>query len=178
MAAPDRVGEDGIASLGDMFWLLMLLVVAPLVELYVIVQVSGTIGFLSTLALLVIIAAVGAALVKAEGLRVWKRFDEQVRAGQIPEREIVDGVLILVGGALMLAPGFVSDVIALLLVVPFTRALPRSLLLRRRAARSTRVRVVRATYGGPMDGRGRGAVTDTTATEVHGELDRRDDDRG
>lgn len=154
----------------------MLLVVAPLVELYVIVQVSGAIGFLSTIALLVVIAAIGAALVKAEGLRVWRRFQEQVDAGQVPEREIVDGVLILVGGALMLAPGFVSDVIALLLVVPFTRAVFRSLLLRRRG--STRVRVVRATYGGHTGGVSRGPVTETTATETTANGGQREITRG
>lgn len=153
----------------------MLLVVAPLVELYVIVQVSGAIGFFSTIVLLVVVAAIGAALVKSEGLRVWRRFNEQVAAGQVPQREIVDGVLVLLGGALLLAPGFVSDVIALFLIVPFTRAIPRALVLRRAGA-STRVRVVRATYGGPMGGSGRGPVTDTTATEVHGEITRGDDD--
>ncbi len=74
-----------IASAG-MIWLFLLFVIAPVVELYVIVQVSGAIGFLETLALLIVVAAVGAWLVKREGLRVWRRFQEQVQAGKVPRR--------------------------------------------------------------------------------------------
>jgi UPF0716 protein FxsA len=150
-----------------MIWLFLLFVVAPVAELYVIVQVSDAIGFLETLVLLVVVAAVGAALIKREGLRVWRRFNEQMAAGKVPEKELADGVLLLIAGALMLAPGFVSDIVALLLVLPPTRAVARTLLLRRRGGPG-RVTVVTATYGGPMDGTFTtfGTVTETTATET------------
>jgi UPF0716 protein FxsA len=150
-----------------MIWLFLLFVVAPVAELYVIVQVSGAIGFLETLVLLVVVAAVGAFLIKREGLRVWRRFNEQMAAGKVPEKELADGVLLLIAGALMLAPGFVSDIVALLLVLPPTRAVARALLLRRRGGPG-RMTVVTATYGGPMDGTitAFGRVTDTTATDT------------
>jgi UPF0716 protein FxsA len=150
-----------------MVWLFLLFVVAPVAELYVIVQVSGAIGFLETLVLLVVVAAVGAFLIKREGLRVWRRFNEQMAAGKVPEKELADGVLLLIAGALMLAPGFVSDIVALLLVLPPTRAIARILLLRRRGGPG-RMTVVTATYGGPMDGSTAafGRVTDTTATDT------------
>jgi UPF0716 protein FxsA len=150
-----------------MLWLFLLFVVAPVAELYVIVQVSGSIGFLETLVLLVVVGAVGAFLIKREGLRVWRRFNEQMAAGKVPEKELADGVLLLIAGALMLAPGFVSDIVALLLVLPPTRAVARTLLLRRRGG-AGRMTVVTATYGGPMDGTitAFGRVTDTTATDT------------
>jgi UPF0716 protein FxsA len=150
-----------------MLWLFLLFVVAPVAELYVIVQVSGAIGFLETLVLLVVVAAVGAFLIKREGLRVWRRFNEQMAAGKVPEKELADGVLLLVAGALMLAPGFVSDIVALLLVLPPTRAVARTLLMRRKGGPG-RMTVVTATYGGPMDGTTTvfGRVTETTATDA------------
>ena len=130
----------------------MLLLIVPIVELYVIVQVSGAIGFLNTLAVLVVVSLVGAWLVKREGWRVWRRFQEALKAGQTPSREIADGVCVLGAGALLMTPGFVTDVVGILLLLPPTRAVFRGLLLRRF---TTRTSVTRATY--------RGRVYDTTA---------------
>jgi UPF0716 protein FxsA len=115
--------------------LVVLFLVAPLVELAVIVQVAGTIGALNTIGLLVGVSIVGALLARREGLVTLRRIQLAMGRGEIPSREVADGALILVAGALMIAPGFISDVVALLLLVPPTRAVFRRVLMRSRAGR-------------------------------------------
>lgn len=114
-----------------MAWLFLLLIVAPLVELYVIIAVAQVIGGWETIALLIVESAIGAWLLKRQGLSTLRRITEAVDAGRAPGRELVDGLLLLVAGALMLAPGFLGDVIAYLLLLPPTRAPIRALVLRR-----------------------------------------------
>jgi UPF0716 protein FxsA len=117
------------------FLLALLFLVAPLVELAVIVQVAGTIGVLNTIGLLVGVSIVGGWLAKSEGLVTLRRIQLALDRGEIPSREVADGALILMAGALMIAPGFISDAIALLLLIPPTRAVVRRLLMRSLAAR-------------------------------------------
>ena len=114
-----------------MAWLFLLLIVAPLVELYVIIQVAQVIGGWETIALLIVESAIGAWLLKRQGLSTLRRITEAVDAGRVPGKELVDGLLLLVAGALMLAPGFLGDVIAYLLLLPPTRAPIRAVVLRR-----------------------------------------------
>lgn len=111
--------------------LLLLFLLVPVIELYVIVQVGQALGVLPALALLVAISVVGAWLVKREGLGVWRRAQQQMQRGELPTNELIDGVLVLLAGALMLTPGFVTDVAGLLLLLPPTRALARGAALRR-----------------------------------------------
>ncbi|MDP9019837.1 MAG: FxsA family protein [Actinomycetota bacterium] len=105
--------------------------VVPLVELYVLLQVGSAIGALNTVALVVLAGIAGAWLVKREGLGVVRRVRSQVAAGQVPGRELVDGFLILLGGALMLTPGFVTDLLGLALLAPPIRAAARRSLAHR-----------------------------------------------
>lgn len=114
-----------------MLFVVLLLVVAPLVELYVILQVAQVIGGWETLALLIVMSVVGAWLLKRQGLEVIARVREAVEQGRVPAKELVDGLLIVVAGALMLAPGFIGDVIGYLLLLPPTRALIRAPLMAR-----------------------------------------------
>lgn len=109
--------------------LFALFVVAPIVELAVIVQVAGAVGALNTVGLLIAVSIVGAWLAKREGLGVLRRIQAALDQGRMPSREVADGGLILLAGALMIAPGFISDCVALLLLVPPTRALVRAPLL-------------------------------------------------
>lgn len=111
--------------------LVLLFLVVPLIELYVLIQVGEEIGALNTIGLLVVISIVGAWLAKREGLGVWRRINEQVKAGKVPGADLVDGFLILLAGALLVTPGFVSDVLAILLLLPPTRALVRRTVRRR-----------------------------------------------
>lgn len=117
----------------------------PLVELYLIVQVGQEMGFLPTVAALVVISMVGTALVKREGLRVYRQFMESVRAGKEPTREIVHGVCILAAGVFLLAPGFISDVIGILLLLPPVRALFARIVMRRTRKIAS---VIQATHSG------------------------------
>jgi UPF0716 protein FxsA len=122
--------------------LLLLFVVVPIAELYVIVQVAGGIGVPETILLLIGISVVGAWLAKVAGLGVLNRLQRTVRQGKVPSSEVVDGALVLFAGALMITPGFLSDILAIVLLLPPSRALVRSAILRRIRAGGGIVRVV------------------------------------
>jgi UPF0716 protein FxsA len=113
----------------------MLFLVVPIVELAVIIQVGQLFGALNTLALLILISVVGAWLAKREGIGVWRRIQRQLELGRMPGNELVDGLLILFAGVLLLTPGFLSDVLGILLLLPPTRAMARAALRRRFARR-------------------------------------------
>jgi UPF0716 protein FxsA len=117
--------------------LALLFLVVPFVELYVLIQVGQAIGALPTIAILVLDSLVGAWLVKREGLAVLRRAQQQVQRGVVPGTELVDGVLILFAGALMLTPGFITDVLATLLLIPPVRVVVRRLLATQLARRAT-----------------------------------------
>lgn len=117
-------------------WLLVVLFVAvPLVEIYVIIQVGQVIGAWWTIALLVVDSIVGAWLLRREGGRAWRALQVALQSGRMPSRELADGALILVGATLMLTPGFVTDTVGLLFIVPFTRPFARRVLARFVSAR-------------------------------------------
>ncbi len=111
--------------------LALLFLVVPLVELYLIIQVGELISALNTIAVLILMGIVGGWLMKREGVGVLRRVRTQLQRGQVPARELVDGFLILFGGALMLAPGFLTDLLGLSLLVPPLRAMVRATLARR-----------------------------------------------
>lgn len=149
--------------------LFLLFIVFPIAELYVIIQVGSSIGFLNTLGLIVLVAVVGSWLVKREGMRVWRKFNDSVSQGRVPTREIVDGVLILAAGALLLTPGFLTDVVGVLALFPPTRAVFRTMLLKRAQRGTVIVRGFGSTRGGrpaPTSG----DVIDTDGTEPRGEI--------
>jgi len=104
------------------------LLVVPLIEIYVIVQVGQAIGGWWTLLLLIAESALGAWLVKREGKRAWRALKAALESGKMPGRELADGALLLIGGTLLLTPGFVTDVFGFFCVLPFTRPIARRLL--------------------------------------------------
>ena len=116
--------------------LALLFLVVPFVELFVLIQVGQAIGALPTIALLVAVSVVGAWLVKREGLGVARRAQEQIREGHVPTTELVDGVLVLFAGALLVTPGFFTDVFGVLLLLPPVRAWLRTQARRRIAKRA------------------------------------------
>lgn len=117
-------------------WLLALLFIGvPLLELIVIVRVGQTIGVGWTILLLVVDSIIGAWLVKREGRRALAALGASFGSGRMPAREIADGMLILVGGVLMLTPGFLSDLVGILCILPLTRPAARGALTRFVAAR-------------------------------------------
>lgn len=122
--------------------ILLILLVAAVVEVAVLVAVGDAIGVLPTIGLLLLASLVGAWLLRREGSRTLRAFADAARTRRPPHRELVDGVLIAASGVLIVVPGFVSDVIALLVLLPPTRA-----LLRRRILRSAG-RTVSPRFGG------------------------------
>jgi UPF0716 protein FxsA len=115
--------------------LLVLFIVVPIAELAVIIQVGQEIGLWWTIALLLADSVLGSVLMRSQGRAAWRRFNQAVEAGRPPAREALDGALIIVGGALLLTPGFLTDIGGLLLLLPPTRAVARRLLVRRFAKR-------------------------------------------
>lgn len=109
----------------------LLFLVVPIVELFVIVQVAQGVGIGETILLLIAVSLIGAWLVKRQGLAVWQQFNATLSRGQVPHKEIVDGALVLFAGALMLTPGFVTDALGVLLLLPPTRAVVRNVLMAR-----------------------------------------------
>jgi UPF0716 protein FxsA len=132
-------------------WLVAAFLVVPIVEIYVIIQVGEWIGPWPTVALLVAESLFGAWLIKHEGRRAWRLLRQAVGSGQLPSRELADAGLVLVGGTLLLTPGFVTDVAGFFFVLPVTRPIARRLLLAYLGQRAT-VAVARfgpVSRGGP-----------------------------
>ena len=102
--------------------LFVIFVGVPFAEIYVLLQVGHAIGVLNTLGLLILVSMVGAWLAKQAGLGVLRRMQAAVRAGRVPGTELVDGFLVLLAGALMISPGFLTDIVAILLLLPPVRA--------------------------------------------------------
>jgi len=115
--------------------LVLIFIVVPIAELYVLIQIGSAIGILPTIALLILDSVLGAALMRSQGRAAWMRFNRAVEEGRVPGREVIDGVLVIFGGALLLTPGFISDFLGLILLLPPTRAIVRTVLVRRFAGR-------------------------------------------
>jgi UPF0716 protein FxsA len=129
--------------------LVLLFIVVPIAELYVLIQVGQEIGALDTIGLLILVTVVGAWLVKRTGLSVLGRLQESLAARRPPTNELIDGFLLLFAGVLFLVPGFITDALAILLLLPPTRAAARRILKKRFANRTTIVRGFRGPRQGP-----------------------------
>lgn len=138
--------------------LFLLFLVLPVVELYVVIQVAGVVGGWETIGLVILVSFIGAWLVRFEGLGVLGRLQRTAAEGRLPADELIDGALLLVGGTLMLTPGFLTDGVGLLLVFPLSRIPLRKYLKRRFSAgtmnwvgtSSGNFTRVTARWGGPV----------------------------
>ena len=111
------------------WWVLALLfVVIPVLEIYVLIQIGQVIGAWWTVLLLIADGVLGSWLMKHQGTRAWQALREALDNGRMPARELADGALILVGGTLLLTPGFLSDIVGFFFVLPFTRPVARRAL--------------------------------------------------
>jgi UPF0716 protein FxsA len=117
--------------------LFLLFIIVPIAELYLIIQVGQAIGIWWTLLLLVADSVLGTWLMRSQGRAAWRRFNEAMAAGRMPAREILDGALIIFGGAFLLAPGFITDAFGLFFLIPPTRAIARKVLVKVFAGRFT-----------------------------------------
>ncbi|HSJ22197.1 MAG TPA: FxsA family protein [Nocardioidaceae bacterium] len=105
-----------------------LFVIVPLVEIYLVIRAGQAIGVGWTVLILVLDSILGAALLKREGSAAWRALREALSSYRMPARELADGVLVLVGGTLLLTPGFVTDAVGFFFILPFTRPLARRAL--------------------------------------------------
>ena len=106
-------------------------VIVPIVELYLLIKVGGYIGALNTVLLVIATALLGALLIRQEGIRTLRQINQSLSQGIIPAEEVVDGLLIFAGGVLLLTPGVLTDLLALWLLIPWTRALFKRWLRKR-----------------------------------------------
>jgi len=135
-----------------------LLVIIPIIEIAVLIAVGQQIGLALTLLLMLGTSALGAWLLRHEGGRAWRAFQDDLAAGHPPGVTATDGLLVLIGGIFMLVPGFVSDIVGLLFIVPPTRRIARAFVLRTFTGRISPAaatslfgpRRVRVRYGRPQ----------------------------
>lgn len=100
---------------------LFLFIVMPIVEMVVLIKVGGMIGALNTVGLVLLTAVIGAALLRQQGLSTLLRANQRLNSGELPAREVAEGLILAVGGALLLTPGFVTDTIGFLCLLPGSR---------------------------------------------------------
>ncbi|RNL65751.1 FxsA family protein [Nocardioides marmoriginsengisoli] len=111
------------------WWLLLVAFIGiPIVEIYVLIQVGQVIGPWWTILLLIADSILGSWLLKREGARAWRALQVALAEGRMPARELADGILIVLGGTLMISPGFVTDIFGVLAILPLTRPLGRKVL--------------------------------------------------
>ena len=110
--------------------LAFLFLVVPILELMLLIKVGEVIGVLNTIALLIVVSIIGAVMTKRQGVAVWRRFRAELDRGKIPSNEILDGVLVIFAGALLLTPGFITDVLGLALLLPPSRTAVRRTLVK------------------------------------------------
>lgn len=110
--------------------LFLLFIVLPLLEIYVLITVGGAIGALTTIGLVILTAVVGSTLVRSQGLPLWRQINQQLQSGRLPAFALWHGVLLLVAGCLLLTPGFITDSLGLLLLIPTFRMYLLSTLIR------------------------------------------------
>jgi UPF0716 protein FxsA len=118
-------------------FLVVIFILVPIAELYVIIKVGEAIGLVPTLVLLLADALLGSLLLRYQGRAAWIRFNRALAEGRVPHKEVFDGVLVITGGALLLTPGFLTDIVGLIFLIPPTRALIRAMssrFVRRRLA--------------------------------------------
>ena len=111
--------------------LILVFTIVPLAELYILIKIGSHIGGFNTLLLVLMTTVLGALLARLQGLRTLRQIQLSLSQGQIPAEELIDGVLILFGGILLVMPGVLTDLFALVLLLPFTRTYFKRWLRRR-----------------------------------------------
>jgi UPF0716 protein FxsA len=129
--------------------LLLLFITVPLLEFFLLMKVGMRIGIVPTIATIFITGLIGAWLTRVQGLRTLRRFQEATREGRLPHEEVIDGVMILVAGAVLLTPGFLTDAIGFLLLTP-----PVRMVVRKRLSNYLKGRIQFVSPGASQMGRG------------------------
>ncbi|WP_022836562.1 FxsA family protein [Salisaeta longa] len=151
--------------------LLFLFLTVPAVELALLLQIGQRIGFWPTVGIIVVTGVVGSYLAKREGLAAWKRLNDKLGRGGLPGRELMDGVIILMAGALLLTPGVLTDVVGLLGLLPPSRALIRRYVLKRIERKMQHSTGTASIQWGFFGGPGGGNASSTDAPSAWDDLD-------
>ena len=110
------------------FKLFLIFAVIPLIELGILIKIGTHIGTLNTISLVILTAAIGAYMVRREGIGVLSRIQQNMQDGQFPAEELINGAMVLVAGALLLTPGVFTDLIGFLMVIPVSRNVIKKLI--------------------------------------------------
>lgn len=114
-----------------MRFLLLLFITIPIIEMILLIEVGGLIGVIPTVGLVVFTATLGIWLLRLQGIETWFRLQRRLSQGELPGQELAEGVLLLIGGALLLTPGFFTDTVGFCCLIPFTRQQMAATLLTR-----------------------------------------------
>lgn len=120
-----------------LFALFLIFVIVPIIEISILIQVGEQLGVMTTIALVILTAAVGASLVRSQGLQTLMSAQQKIQQGQQPGREVIEGVMLAIAGVLLVTPGFVTDIFGLLILTPVTRKLFANYLLTKMIVKST-----------------------------------------
>lgn len=137
-------------------WLFVLFTVLPVIELWLLITIGRNVGALPTVLMVVAMGALGAALARHEGTRVFRGWRAAIKEGRVPEEGILEGALVLVGGVLLLTPGVVTDIMGLLLFIRPTRRFIAGIVRRKleSSIADGSIRVQSFGFGGPRAPRG------------------------
>lgn len=137
-------------------YLLLLFTIVPAVELVILIEVGSHIGSMNTILVIILTGALGAYLARLQGFIVLRKIQESLNSGNLPSSEVLDGLMILVGGITLLTPGFVTDTIGFLLLIPLTRSVIKKLVRHRMEEMLRKGQIVHFRSGDPRQGPRRG----------------------
>ena len=152
--------------------ILLLFIIVPIVEIAVLLKIGAAIGWLQTLLIVILTAVIGTWMLRQQGLATALAVRQRLQSGQMPANEILEGVLLLVGGALLLTPGFVTDVFGFCCLLPPTRRVLVRYLVKRVSIQGSGV----SARSGPFSGTNRPNSSQTAAngSVIEGEWRRKD----
>ena len=150
--------------------LFLIFVVVPVVEISILIEVGEQLGMLPTVALVILTAAIGATLVRSQGLQTLMAAQQKIQQGQQPGQEMIEGLMLAISGVLLVTPGFATDALGLLVLMPFTRKPIANYLL---------TKMVKSGAGqNPFGGQGFNPQRQSSEDIIEGEFVNKDDSRG
>lgn len=149
-----------------LFYLLLIFIVVPFVELALLLKLADLTSWWHTLLLVIVTGVLGTWLARSQGVRTYRKIQQSLSAGQMPTDSLLDAAMIFVAGALLLTPGILTDLLGFSLLVPFTRLLYRRWLVQRFKARFT----MQTTFGS-SEPRQESEIIDSYVVEHHPKRD-------
>lgn len=150
--------------------LFLIFIVVPVIEISILIEVGDQLGVLTTVALVILTAAIGASLVRSQGLQTLMSAQQKLQQGQEPGQEVIEGIMLAIAGVLLVTPGFATDILGLLVLTPMTRKPIANYFLSKM--------IVKSAQGSPFGGQpfsgGFGANQEKDGDVIDGEFSRKD----